>query len=105
MRCISCDEKILGKGYFYNQFYVCSHQGKCLYELQVEGVEELIHKKERWIRRFKGYIKEIEGNKEILYKNKWKKEIVRTEGMIQKLEESMGKLKNHPDVRLKYLFK
>lgn len=102
MKCISCDQEIKGSGYFYNGFFVCSNQGKCLYELQVEGIEELIYKKERWIERFTNYLQELEeqspeGNKE--------EEKLRKSKTIEVLKEHMEKLKKHPDVRLKYLFK
>ncbi|WP_220775576.1 hypothetical protein [Bacillus sp. BML-BC060] len=96
MRCISCENEIVGRGYSYNGFHVCSPD-KCLYQLQIEGIEELIKKKERWLERFQDYINNP--------KNKNSKPEDYVIRQIAILEEDIEKLKKHPDVRLNYLFK
>ncbi|CAM4253403.1 hypothetical protein BAQ48_07720 [Bacillus luti] len=101
MKCISCDQEIKGKGYLYNRFNVCSEEGKCLDELQNEGIEELIYKKERWIERFTNYLQELEEQSSEDNKEEKKLRISETIGV---LKEHMEKLKKHPDVRLQYLF-
>ncbi len=103
-----CFQKEKEFEYVYKGVSVCS-KGCCIHLEQI-GIGKLLIGKEDHLKRYRGYVKslqiEIEGDG--TYFGRTKKEINRTirEACedIAVIREHIDLLKNHPEVRLQYLF-
>lgn len=112
MRCIVCSEHHSYLKFWCDNLQVCNQT--CVKELKEKGVEKVIQEKEREIELTKGHIEYINSgstNGFFLYEHggmdreQWVEE---REGLLQeihRLKQEIGTLKQHPEVRLNYLFK
>lgn len=113
MRCMACLEKI-EMNCVYKGVVVCSED--CRKNIEDIGIERLIINKEERLKRSKLELKALQSEKEcegitfegVPYGRRTKEEISEdiedTKTNISTLENQIPLLKQHNDVRLKYLF-
>ncbi|WP_220775575.1 hypothetical protein [Bacillus sp. BML-BC060] len=114
MRCIVCGFESNCYNHKWKDLSVCRKH--CVELLNEHGIEGVIEEKERWLKHCQEYINETNSNLssepdayfEFIHemsKDEWRSKRTTEEEQIEYLKEDIVWLKQHNDVRLKYLLK